>query len=49
MLKWHAQKDIFFTAIDEKDDYQLRDRQAQYGEKIQNLHYWDIGHEASIA
>lgn len=29
--------------IEEDDDYQLRDKQAQYGDGIQNLHYWDIG------
>jgi putative transposase len=29
--------------IEEDDDYQLRDKQAQYGDAIQNLYYWDIG------
>lgn len=27
---------------EENNDYQLRDRQVQYGEEIRNLHYWDI-------
>jgi REP element-mobilizing transposase RayT len=35
--------------IEEEDDYQLRDRQAQYGEGIQNLHYWDLDNEPSIS
>lgn len=27
---------------EENNDYQLRDRQAQYGEEIRNLHHRDI-------
>ena len=34
--------------LEDEDDYQLRDRQAQYGDVNQNLHYWDLDNEPSI-
>ena len=34
--------------IEDEGDYQLSDKQAQYGDRNQYLHYWDIDNESSI-